>query len=97
MEKAMSRTSNMHVAGESDGRIVATKGPNSEGQLWKEGPEGRRPTRENIGQTAMARTHSRIPMFRGLDGVGEVAHQDKKVRFTVLLHQVTVNLLRRSY
>jgi group II intron reverse transcriptase/maturase len=93
----MSQKSDMHVAGESDGRIVPTKGPNSVGKPTGEGPEGRRPTRENIGQTAAARTQSRFPAFRGLDGVREVARQDKKVRFTALLHHVTVPLLRISY
>ncbi len=61
MEKAMSQTSNMHVTGESDGCVLPTKGPNSEGQFSGEGLEGRRPTRENIGQTAAARTQNRIP------------------------------------
>ena len=77
MEKAMSRTSNsnLHVAGESDGRIVPTKGPNGEGQLSKEGVEGRRPTKENIGQTPMARTQSRFPLYRGWDGVREAARK----------------------
>jgi len=80
----MSRTSNsnLHVAGESDGRIVPTKGPNGEGQLSKEGLEGRRPTKENIGQTPMARTQSRFPLYRRWDGVREAARKDKEVRFT---------------
>jgi len=97
LEKAMSQKSNMHVAGESDGCIVPTKGPNPRGQLQGEGLEGRRPTRENVGQTTVARTQSRFPTFRGLDDVREVARKDKKARFTALLHHVTVNLLRRSY
>jgi len=93
----MSQTSNMHVAGESDGRIVPTKGPNSWGRPLGEALEGRRPTRENIGPTTAARTQSRKPASSGRDGVREAARKDKKVRFTALLHHVTVNLLRASY
>src|SRR5208282_4773116 len=93
----MSQTSNMHVAGESDGRIVPTKGPNSGGQPSGEGLEGRRPTRENRGQTAATRTPSRTPALSGLDRVREAARKDKKVRFTALLHHVTVDRLRGSF
>ncbi len=92
----MSQKSNLYVAGESDGRIVPTRGPKP-GATPGEGLEGRRPTRENIGQTAAARTQSQTPASCGLDGVREAARKDKKVRFTALLHHVTVNLLRSSY
>jgi RNA-directed DNA polymerase len=76
----------MHVTGESDGGIVPTKGPNSEGQPKGEGLEGRRPTRENVDQTAATRTQGWILASRGLDGVREAACRDQKVRFTALLH-----------
>lgn len=93
----MSPTSNMHVTGESDGCIVPTKGPNPEGQPAGEGLEGRRPTRENVDQTAATRTQGRYPASRGLEGVREAARKDKKVRFSALLHHVTINRLRSSY
>jgi RNA-directed DNA polymerase len=93
----MSQKSNMHGAGETDGRIVPTKGPNPGGQPTGEEREGRRPTRENIRQATVVRTQGRFPTFCGLEDVREVARKDKKVRFTALLHHVTVNLLRRSY
>ena len=49
--KAMCRTADMNAAGESDGCVVPTKGPNN-GELVSpaEGLEGRRPTKENVGQ-----------------------------------------------
>ena len=97
MEKAMSQTSNMHVVGESDGRILPTKGPNSEGQPKGEGLEGRQPTKENTSPTAAARTQSRTTASFGREGVREAAHKDKKVRFTALLHHVTAPLLLNSY
>ncbi len=93
----MSHQSEMQVPGKSDGRVVPRKGPNSEGRPLGEGLEGRRPARENLGQTAATRTPSRTEASRGLDGVREAARQDKEVRFTALLHHVTVDLLRASY
>ncbi len=56
----MSRTPDMHVGGESDGRVLPTKRPNNGGQPLAEGVEGRRPTKENIEQTTAPRTQSRI-------------------------------------
>ena len=50
LEKAKRRTPNMYVDGESDGRIVLTKGPNKDGRPSAEVLEGRRPTKENIQQ-----------------------------------------------
>ncbi len=87
----------MHVDGESDGRVVPTKCPNNGEQPSAEGMEGRRSTKENIGQTTAPRTQSRIGELSGLLGVREVARKDKRTRFTALLHHVTVNLLRDSY
>src|SRR4029450_12701257 len=56
VEKAVSRTSTMHVDGESDGRIVPTKGPNVDDRVSAEAPEGRRPTKENTEQPTAPRT-----------------------------------------
>ena len=97
LEKAMSQKSNMHGGGESDGRVVPTKCPNKGGQPSAEGMEGRRPTKENIGQATAPRTQSRISESSGLLGVREAARKDKRTRFTALLHHVTVDLLRDSY
>src|SRR6516162_7819227 len=64
LEKALSPTSNMHVAGESDGRTVPAKCPNNGEQAPAEGMEGRRPTKENIGQTTPPRvTKARTAAF----------------------------------
>ena len=60
LEKALSRTANMHVDGESDGCVVPTKYPNNSGQPLAEGIEGRRPTKENAEQTTVPRTQRRI-------------------------------------
>ena len=97
LEKAMSRKSNMHAGGESDGCVLPTKCPNNGGQPLAEGMEGRQPTKENIGQATAPRTQSRISELSDLLGVRKAARKDKRTRFTALLHHVTVNLLRDSY
>jgi hypothetical protein len=73
LEKGMSPKSSMHVGGESDGRIVPTKGSNKDGQPSAESLEGRRLTKENIEQPTPPRTQSRTGESRGLLGVREVA------------------------
>ncbi|HUE88244.1 MAG TPA: group II intron reverse transcriptase/maturase [Vicinamibacterales bacterium] len=93
----MSRTSSMHVEGESDGRVLPTKGPNADDCQSAEAPEGRRPTKENTEQTTAPRTQSRIRASSGLPGVRGVARKDKEVRFTALLHHVTVGQLQASF
>lgn len=97
LAKALSWTASMNVNGESDGRIVPAKCPNKGEQAPAEGMEGRRPTKENIGQTTPPRTRSRTSGSSGLHGVREAARRDKQTRFTALLHHVTVELLRDSY
>src|ERR1700676_3403914 len=97
LEKAMSRKSNMHAGGESDGCVLPTKCPNNSGEPLAEGMEGRRPAKENIGQATAPRTQSRISELSDLLGVRKAARKDKRTRFTALLHHVTVNLLRESF
>jgi RNA-directed DNA polymerase len=93
----MSQTSDMHVGGESDGRVIPSKCSNNGGQPPAEDMEGRRPIKENIGQTTARRTQSRISELSDLLGVRKAARKDKRTRFTALLHHVTVNLLQDSY
>ena len=69
LEKVMSQKSSMHVGRESDGRVVPTKCPNNGGKPPAEGMEGRRPTKENIGQATAPRTQSRTSASSDLLGV----------------------------
>ena len=59
--------------------------------------EGRPLTKENTEQPNPCRTPSRESGPSGLDRVREAARKDGKLRFTALLHHVTVDLLRDSY
>ena len=90
LEKGMSSKSSTHVGGESDGRIVPTKGSNKDGQPSAERLEGRRPTKENIEQQPSPRTQCRTGESRGLLGVREVARKEKRTPFTALLHHVSM-------
>ena len=97
LEKAMSRESNMHAGGESDGCVIPSKCPNKGGQPPAEGMEGRQPTKENTGQATAPRTQSRTSELSGLLGVRKAARKDKRALFAAILHHVTVSLLRDSY
>src|SRR5262245_48878778 len=97
-EKATSRTSDMHDAGKSDGRIVPGKPPNKDGlPTSAEGVEGRRSTEGNTLPPATSRTQSRTDVSSGLQRVREAARKDRRARFTTLLHHVSVDLLRDSF
>ncbi len=93
----MNHKSNMNVGGESHGRVVPAKCPNKDGKPSAEGAEGRRPTKENTEQTTASQTQSWGDALSGLGRVREAAGKDKRLRFTALLHHVTVPLLLDSF
>jgi RNA-directed DNA polymerase len=95
-EKAQCRKSGMDASGKSDGCIVPEK-PLNKGFLPAETVEGRRPTERNTLQTATPRTQSRTSVSIGLQGVREAAGKRPHVRFTALLHHVSLDLLRESF
>ena len=93
----MSQTSNTHVVGESDGRIVPTKGPNSAGQPLGEGLEGRPSAKENNRAARRFRTQSRAkaahtdcPVVRGAShqGIGDRRRRQhpRQEPYEVILH-----------
>src|ERR1700736_5718924 len=92
-----SRTMNMHADENSDGVIVPEKRLNKEGLPSAEVVEGRTPPKGNGGETAVARTLRRDTASNGLIAVRRAARQSKSVRFTALLHHITIDLLKRSY
>src|SRR5260370_4759722 len=93
----MNHKSNMNVGGESHGRVVPAKRPNKDGKPSAEGAEGRRPTKENTEQTTASQMQSWGNALSGLGRVREAAGKDKRLRFTALLHHVTVLLLLDSF
>ncbi len=93
----MSDNPHLYGDGESYSGVVPTKHPNKGGQLPAEGVEGRPLTKENMEQPNLCRTPSRESGPSRLDRVRRAAKGDRKLRFTALLHHVTVDLLRDSY
>src|SRR5258706_11034092 len=93
----MSNKSSMHDGGESYGVMVLTKRPNKGGHPPAEAVEGRRLTKENTPEPNSYRTPSRESGRSGLERVREAARKDGKLRFTALLHHVSIDLLRESY
>lgn len=93
----MSHNPHAHGDGESYSGVVPAKQPNKGGKPPAEVVEERPLTKENMEQPNLCRTPSRESGQSGLDRVRRVAKGDGKLRFTALLHHVTVDLLRSSY
>jgi len=88
----------MNERGKSDGPVVPAKSPNKAAKAVAEAVEGRGPTKGNTNQQNASRTQSRIHgVSSALDRVRQRARRDKGVKFTALLHHVTIDLLRESF
>ena len=96
-EKATGRTSDRHVAGESDGFVVPAKRANNAGLPAAESVEGRDPAEGNVDQTLHVPDAAPGKHGIGLAGIRQAARKERKVRFTALLHHVTPKLLEESY
>src|SRR3989442_14992183 len=93
----MSDKAHMHDSGESYGGVQPTKQPNKRGRPPEETVEGRPPTKENAGQPNSYWTQSQENGTNGLNRVREAARKNGKLRFTALLHHITIDQLRNSY
>ncbi len=93
----MSGKSLVNGDGESYCGIVPTKQPNKSDESPAEVVEGRSQTKENTQQSHPCRTPSRETGSSGLERVREAARSDGKLKFTALLHHVSIDLLRSSY
>jgi len=94
-ENDESRNADVNAAEESDRPIVPVKATN-EAQA-EELLEGRGRTKENTKESHTGSTPSEQTVLRGLQRVRRTAKEDKHVRFTALLHHLTVDLLRESF
>jgi len=93
----MSDKSLTHGGGESYSGVVPAKQPNKSERSPAEVVEGRPLAKENTQEPNLCRTPSRESGSTGLARVREAAQQDKKLKFTALLHHVSIDLLRQSY
>ena len=88
----------MHGQGKSDGPIVPGKPSNKPVATGAEGVEGRGPAKGNPQERTMLRTQGRARMQQALERVRQAAKQDRKMRFTALLHHVyDPDTLREAY
>src|ERR1035441_9593689 len=93
----MSYKAQRNGGGESYSGIVPAKRSNEGRGGPKETVEGRPLTKENMEEPNSYRTQRRESEPSGLDRVRQTARQDQGVRFTALLHHVSMDLLRSSY
>jgi retron-type reverse transcriptase len=86
----------MHVWEESDSGIVLMNHSNKDGRTSAENAEGRPLIKENIRQPNTHLTQSGARVSQGLAGVRKAAKEHKEMKFTALLHHLTVDLFRES-
>jgi RNA-directed DNA polymerase len=92
-----SHTARMYVPEESHSGIVPMNQSNKDRKPSAENEEERPLIKENAGQPNTHPTQSGERVSQGLAGVRKVAREHKEVRFTALLHHLTVDLLRESF
>src|SRR5271157_6555926 len=95
--KGTSRTSRTHVPEESDSGVIPMNHSNKDGQPLAESEEGRPLIKENTHQLSTHSTQSEARVSQGLAGVRKAARERKEMKFTALLHHLTVDLLRDSF
>ena len=87
----------MHVSEESDSGIVPMNHSNNEETLSAENGEGRPLIKENTPPPHTHPTQSGARVSQGLAGVRKAAKEHQEMKFTALLHHLTVGLLRGSF
>jgi RNA-directed DNA polymerase len=70
---------------------------NQDGKPWTENEEGRPLIKENTLQPSTSPTQSETRVSQGLEGVRKAAREHKEMKFTALLHHLTVDRLRESF
>jgi RNA-directed DNA polymerase len=87
----------MHDHGKSDRLVLPAKLPNKPGLPGAEAVEGRGLPEGNTADEARPGRSAGLGVSSDLDRVRQVARKDGDVRFTALLHHVTVDRLREAY
>ena len=89
----------MNARGKSDGPIVPmSPANNGDAESLAESAEGRGPARRNTVQSNLDRTQKpERRRSRGLHGVRETAANSRELKFTNLLHHISVELLTSSF
>src|SRR6202167_319321 len=95
--EGIGRTARMNVYEESHSGIIPMNHSNKDGKLSAESGEGRPLIKENFRQPNTYPTQSGKGVSQGLADVRKAARDKKEMKFTALLHHLTVDLLRESF
>ena len=87
----------MYDHGKSDGPVVPAKPPNNAATAVAEVVEGRGPAEGNTARQTRPGRRAGQGVSSELDRVRQLARRDRDVRFTALLHHVSVDRLRDAY
>jgi len=87
----------MYERGKSDDLVVPAKLPNNPGLPGAEVVEGRGSAEGNAASDTRPGPSAGLGVSSDLDRVRRVARKDGKVRFTALLHHVSIDRLRAAY
>ena len=87
----------MHVSEESDSGVLPMNRTNKDGEPLAECEEGRPLIKENTPPSHTHPTQSGARVSQGLAGVRKAAKEHQEMKFTALLHHLTVDLLRGSF
>src|SRR6266487_4032445 len=87
----------MHDREKSDRLVVPAKPPNNPGRSGAEVVEGRGLPEGNTAGEARPGRSAGLGVSSDLDRVRQVARKDRDVRFTALLHHVSVERLETAY
>jgi len=95
--EGLGHTARVHVCEESHSGIVPMNHSNKDTRPSAESGEGRPLIKENAGLSSTYPTQSGKGVSQGLAGVRRAAREHKEMKFTALLHHLTVDLLRESF
>ncbi len=88
----------MHGRGKSDRFVVPQKPPNKVGEPTAEVVEGRERAKGNLREQNASRMQGRSGAHSALERVREAAQQNRRLRFTALLHHIyDIDRLRAAY
>ena len=87
----------MYIAEESDSGTVPMNHLNKDGKPLAENEEGRPLIKENTCLPNTLPTQSGARVSQGLAGVRKAAKENRGMKFTALLHHLTVDLLREGF
>ena len=95
--EGQSHKARAYVCEESHSGILPMNHSNKDGTSPAESGEGRPLIKENARQPNTYPTQSGKGVSQGLAGVRKAARENKEMKFTALLHHLTVDLLRESF